>query len=271
MRFDKKDFALLIPATLLAIAGLGPDDPWVVRPCLFFSWLAFIIICAIHEGSRKTRIIVGIMITLALAGVGYRRTLARTAHGESNLVKDGEQQQQQPVQQTNQGNNNTNINGNNNTVKKTVVINRNDPGAKAQLDRIEKLLKDQQSQLTTEKLLKKYPLGYVIFDVDYSQQVFPYHTEALKDWNFDWSAVKLIDHGGELELVLPTVTRRERGQDIMAGNSIGVPKAVGPVDMNAMAYADVALQVEILAITKEGVIFLFGFSKKNDQPSMIRY
>ncbi len=73
MRFEKKDIALLIPATLLAIAGLGPDDAWVVGPCLFLSWIAFIVICAIHEGQPRTRIIVGIVITLALFGVGYRR------------------------------------------------------------------------------------------------------------------------------------------------------------------------------------------------------
>jgi len=58
---------------LLAIAGLGPDDPWLVGPCLVFSWITFIVICAIHEGKRKTRIIVGTVITLALFGVGYRR------------------------------------------------------------------------------------------------------------------------------------------------------------------------------------------------------
>ena len=73
MRLEKKDLLLLIPATLLAIAGLGPEDPWVVGPCLLFSWLTFIIICVIPDGSRKARIIVGVVITLALGSVGYRR------------------------------------------------------------------------------------------------------------------------------------------------------------------------------------------------------
>jgi hypothetical protein len=54
MRPEKKDLVLLIPATLLAIGGLGPDDPWVVGPCLFFSWVTFIVICIIHDGSRRT-------------------------------------------------------------------------------------------------------------------------------------------------------------------------------------------------------------------------
>jgi hypothetical protein len=73
MRLEKKDFLLLIPATLLAVAGLGPDDPWVVGPCLFLSWVTFIVICVIHEGSPRTRTIVGVVITIVLFGVGYRR------------------------------------------------------------------------------------------------------------------------------------------------------------------------------------------------------
>lgn len=73
MRFEKKDILLLIPATLLAIAGLGPDDPWVVGPCLFLSWATFIVICVIHDGSRRTRAVVGAVITVVLFGVGYRR------------------------------------------------------------------------------------------------------------------------------------------------------------------------------------------------------
>src|SRR5437016_13359585 len=73
MRFEKKEIALLIPAMLLAFAGLGPDDPWVVGPCLFFSWATFIFICIIHEGSRRRRIIVGTVITVAIFAVGYRR------------------------------------------------------------------------------------------------------------------------------------------------------------------------------------------------------
>jgi len=85
MRLEKKDLFLLIPGTLLAIAGLGPDDPWVVGPCLFFSWATFVVICAIHEGSRKIRVTIGLVITLALGAVGYRRLYSINAnHKETN-------------------------------------------------------------------------------------------------------------------------------------------------------------------------------------------
>jgi hypothetical protein len=75
MRFDKKDYAVVIPTTLLAIAGLGPDDPWIIGPCLIFSWLTSLAVCAFHESSRTSRVIAAVIITLALGAVGYRRLL----------------------------------------------------------------------------------------------------------------------------------------------------------------------------------------------------
>jgi hypothetical protein len=73
VRIEKKDIAFLIPATLLAVAGLGPDDLWVVGPCLFLSWAAFLVICIIHEGPLKSRVTVAVLITLFFIGVGFRR------------------------------------------------------------------------------------------------------------------------------------------------------------------------------------------------------
>lgn len=75
MRFDKKDYAVVIPTTFLAIAGLGPDDPWIIGPCLIASWLTSLAVCAVHESSRTSRVIAAVIITLVLGGVGYRRLL----------------------------------------------------------------------------------------------------------------------------------------------------------------------------------------------------
>jgi hypothetical protein len=73
VRVEKKDIAFLIPATLLAFAGLGPDDLLLVGSCLFLSWATFLVICIIHESSLKSRITVAIVMTLLFIGVGYRR------------------------------------------------------------------------------------------------------------------------------------------------------------------------------------------------------
>lgn len=203
---------------------------------------------------------VGVMVFVAFAWSPVQH-----AYNKKNVQSDEPVgQQSSSVQQSNKGNNNTNINGNNNTVKNTVVINRNDPKAKVQLDRIENLLRDQQDQLTPKKLLAKYPLGYVIFEADYSQQVFPYHSEALEGWSFDWTVVKLIDHGSELELRLPNIrpSSNPKGM-IMVNSSMGLYKVVGPLDIILMKYDHVVLQGEILAITNDGVVFLFGFSKQH--------
>jgi hypothetical protein len=204
-------------------------------------------------------LILGVVIATALFGWGVWP-----------VVEASPQKPPPPVQQTNQGSNsnNTNINGNGNTVKNTTVIKRDDPRAKAQLDRIENLLRSQQDQLTPKKLLARYPLGYVIFDMDYVQQVFPYRNEALKDWTIDWNTVKLIDHGPEVDLTLPNM-RSKNGSEF-SDNTVGVPKEVGSLDRYLLPVLYVrsggdifAIRGEILAIGKDSIVFLLGFSKRN--------
>ena len=123
------------------------------------------------------------------------------------------QQAQSPkpeVQQNSQGatdSPNVNINGNNNPV----TINNSDPAVKARLDEIENLLKAQQKpdDLTPAKLLAKYPLGYVIYDINYQNSVFPYQTKVFDKWNFDWSTAKVTTSPDGLLLVtLPDMTSK---------------------------------------------------------------
>jgi hypothetical protein len=72
VRFGKKEFAVLIGGTLLALAGIGVSDPWIFFPCFGGSWLAFIWLCILHEGKRLWRSIVGIIITASLSLIGWR-------------------------------------------------------------------------------------------------------------------------------------------------------------------------------------------------------
>ena len=64
---------MLIPATLLALAGLGPDDPWVFSICILCSWVSFLWICKIHSGPSNQRILVAVAITITLGFVAFRR------------------------------------------------------------------------------------------------------------------------------------------------------------------------------------------------------
>src|ERR1035441_8872483 len=73
LHLERKDLLLLIPATFLALAGLGPEDPWILVPCLALSWLSFLAICWFHNGRRKWRVLIAIGITVVLLFVGSRR------------------------------------------------------------------------------------------------------------------------------------------------------------------------------------------------------
>ena len=178
----------------------------------------------------------------------------------------GESQKLPSQQQSNSGGNNTqqsssganspNISGNNNTVSYT------DPDLKARLKRIENLLVTQQGDKASQpNLLKKYPLGYTIFDVDYSNSVYPYKsTDVLKNWHLDFSDVKNVD-GDKLWLRFPSL-------NVDGNNFFGItvdgPKKVGPMPGIAADVYGTAMLGEVLAIGEKGIVFVVGFKPTKD-------
>jgi hypothetical protein len=216
---------------------------------------------------------------LGVGIVGFSIFLGQTVHSSKKAKVDTEDSQQSEqekprVQQSSQGANSpvTNITGDNNTVNNTVIV--GDPKDKARFETIVKLLKDlQKDRLEPDKLLARYPLGYVIFDVTYSNSVFPY--EARKDlldkWDFDWSTVQLTEGGlagmhdpDAVSITFPTM-HQKNGPGYIKGSKIGATKKIGPFpSSNVIIVSDgkMAMKAEILAIRDSGIIFLIGFTRQ---------
>jgi hypothetical protein len=179
----------------------------------------------------------------------------------SEMGQQGETKKPE-TQQSNQGtnNNNTNIVGNNNTV--TI----GDPKVAVRLNDIIRLLKTQGDKVSPKNLLARYPLGYTIFDVDYTNSVYPYQSRALDRWDFDWSVVTLrrdIQSGkaaDTLRIRIPDIQGKNgRGPKIMNVN-IGGTKKVGSFDGIIFSDGIIDMKAEILAIRDDGIVFLIGFT-----------
>lgn len=169
-----------------------------------------------------------------------------------------------PVQQTSKGNNSPNvyirgnkgqvITGNYNTV------NNSDPYVRRRLDEIKRLIQEQQgAKATPDALLKKYPLGYVIFDIDKSERVFPYATESLfQAWHFDWNAMRAEEtkHNGKDAVLVYVPMTDPNGNSFML--SVGGEKKVG-FFANVTSTPEFVEKLEILAIGQKGIVFLVGF------------
>jgi hypothetical protein len=156
------------------------------------------------------------------------------------------------------------------------TINYNDPDIKARLEEIKELLLAQQgNRIAQDKLLMKYPLGYVIFDIDLQSgmptskrpSVLPYETHS--PWEFDWSPVRLkeekIKGQDAVWLTLPDIKEKSGHGLFMHGNNqIGGPKKAGPFAGGGIVLANrdanVGMKIEILAIREDGIVFLFGFT-----------
>jgi len=122
------------------------------------------------------------------------------------------------------------------------------------------------ADLSPKKLLAKYPLGYVVFDLDYRNDVFPYQSKTLlAKYRLDWTNVGIVepfcifhvcqpDHIG---LRLPDF---EVGNNIVfQGAVVGGPKRVGPLAGSVLN--DLEMDPEILAIRKDGIVFMIGFRR----------
>lgn len=193
----------------------------------------------------------------------------RETHLESQQGPEQKPPSPPPVMQRSQGASspNTTITGNNNVVGNNNTVNSTDPRVLARLDEIKGLLEKRPGdRLTPDSLSKKYPLGYVIFDVDSSKSVLPYRNEMLQQWNFDWSVVQIHDETQDgFWLRIPDM-RSKIGHGFVLNYNVRVPKKVGPFPQTIIRQGTADLKGEILAINDKGIVFLLGFVDNTPKP-----
>ncbi|HWR14188.1 MAG TPA: hypothetical protein VN577_05140 [Terriglobales bacterium] len=125
------------------------------------------------------------------------------------------------------------------------------------------ILRNLADTLDRKSLLHKYPLGYVLFDVDYQSHVMPHHASStLERYDLDWNVVTFRQlGGGQIEMRLPDV--RLKGGPLLLGNIVtGGSLHVG--DFGGALFTDrngqgVMMFAELLGIRKTGAVFLIGF------------
>ena len=205
----------------------------------------------------------GSYLLVACAGavlfMAYWWCLGKLLPVQASMNEPPQGEQRKPdVKQSSEGNYspNTAIIGNNNT-----VIN-SDPKTNARLDEITKLLKAQGEHVGKKALLARYPLGYVIFDVDSTDSVFPYRKELLDKWDFDWSVVRITGDPEKIVIRIPDIRRRGASQPFMRDISVGGAKKTGPFagGMTIVSDGELNMKAEILAIRNDGIVFVIGFS-----------
>jgi len=72
LRLDRKEISVLVIGTALALGSFRTEDPLIVVPMLGVSWIAFLYICATHEGRIYWRVGIAGAISLILAAIATR-------------------------------------------------------------------------------------------------------------------------------------------------------------------------------------------------------
>jgi hypothetical protein len=138
----------------------------------------------------------------------------------------------------------------------------NKPEIERKIDRI--LESQEQSALgqrySSEALLSRYPIGYVIFRLDSENRIVFYKNRSqVADYVFDWDKVRYLSNTStEFEIQPPDISKRGGGFR-MHGNSIGGNKMVGwSVLLFSDRGAKISAACEILDTDEKGVVFLVG-------------
>ena len=141
------------------------------------------------------------------------------------------------------------------------VFNFNAP-SEAKIDEIRDLLRQRGYPDDPNRLLQKYSLGYVIFDLTYKSQVTPYETlSVVKNHEVDWSVVKIVQNTKDrIALRLPSFKRKD-GTIEATNNETGGRKKIGYLGCRYLSTPTEGLAVcgEILAIRGDEVVSLMNF------------
>lgn len=114
--------------------------------------------------------------------------------------------------------------------------------------------------LDPKNLLERYPLGYVIFEVDYSNRVFPYKNQLLDKYELNWDVVGFTKKTPEtFELRLPDIKLKD-GSASLTNLVFSGPKRVGEMEGGGLIDS-LAIWGRIIDIRKDGIVFLIGFEE----------
>jgi hypothetical protein len=198
--------------------------------------------------------VVATFIAFGIVGIGITESIRATNHRENSLRNPEDQGTKKPdIQQSTQGAQSPAIVGDGNT------INYSDPQVKERLEAIEKAIKAQNPRFNEDALLKKYPLGYVIFDVDRTNQVTPYKAkDILEKYEVDWGSVGIQAGGGRVTLRLPSLKAKD-GTVAFTNAMTGGPLRVG--NLGGASANGLTAWGEILAINNNDIVFLVGFEQ----------
>jgi hypothetical protein len=121
--------------------------------------------------------------------------------------------------------------------------------------------------VSPQALLEKYPLGYVIFDVDKSNAVFPYKTRPLLDkWSIDLSGVSVFEPDKEHIAIMGLTFQQLERMMVFHDVAATIEKKVGhPVTFIQDGRSNLKVKIEILRIGQNGTVFVIGFdyARKN--------
>jgi hypothetical protein len=127
-------------------------------------------------------------------------------------------------------------------------------------DQTQKILEQLKlgQEYESAKLSAQFPIGYVIFKLEYSDRlVFYKGLSLIENYDFNWDAVKYTENNeSSFEIQMPNIVTRD-GRVTMMGNKWGSEKRVGYYSTHHTT-PQFKVICEVLDADKDGIVLLIG-------------
>lgn len=109
-----------------------------------------------------------------------------------------------------------------------------------------------------EKLIRDYPLGYLLFAIKSGDEILTQSTNQLqKEWKVDWNSAKIIEIDEKQITLMPPGLYAKDGKRAIAGNIIGISRREGSFRPVLKAFG-IELFCGVLVDDSTGIICLIG-------------
>ena len=134
--------------------------------------------------------------------------------------------------------------------------------------REEKQLLGQYDKASYDRLIRRYPLGYVVLFRDHNEAIPPARSERVPDLRLDWATTNrpLTVKGDRIQFTLPDMESR-RLHNVFRSVTVSIPRVVGhPIQIMGGDSIGAGIWLEVLIDNEDFTICAIGLTAVGDSP-----
>jgi hypothetical protein len=118
----------------------------------------------------------------------------------------------------------------------------------------------QQDVKNYDKLIKKYPEGYILLAIDHTEEMFPYNSRFEDEFMIEWENKSVTLDNRYVTFTYPTIIDKKYSGNLLRENTITMDRGLIGIPITIYQFGTIASSVELIYDGKDGLIIAVGFA-----------